>query len=175
MLCTSLRGKGKDWWSKVIFYGCFCDYSYYYSCEGFFFLLQRKLRVFRFCLSDSKSSQVFRTLFRILDDLSNATFWISLALPLISNSSSLFTKPLRIVPSVSITIVTTVTFILLSFSSLVRPKHLSRFWLSYNFKLISGIFSGNRGYVCISKSKGIVCVSFCGKNSGSCIYHVVVW
>ena len=58
--------------------------------------------------------------------------------PLISKSFSAFTKPLRIVSSVLITIGITVTFVFQSFFySLARSRYLSLFSLSFNFTMWS--------------------------------------
>ena len=61
-------------------------------------------------LSDSKSPQVSRTLLSILTDLNNAVVRMVSTRPLISKSTSPFTKSLVTVPSASITIGITVTF-----------------------------------------------------------------
>ena len=61
-------------------------------------------------LSDSKSSQVFRTLLSILAGLNKAIVCMVSTYPLISKSSSPFNNPLGIVPSAPITIDITVTF-----------------------------------------------------------------
>ena len=60
--------------------------------------------IFHRSLSDSKSSQVSRTFLSILADLIMAVIWMITVHPPISNSFSLFTKPLEIVPSAPITI-----------------------------------------------------------------------
>ena len=67
---------------------------------------------------------VSMTLLSSLVDVKNVVVWlISARLP-ISNFSSPFTKPLRIVPSASITIVITIIFTLHSFfGSLTRSKY----------------------------------------------------
>ena len=62
-------------------------------------------------LSDSKSSQVSRTLQRTLADLKEAVFWMVSTRPLISKSSCPSTSPLVTVPSAPITIDITVPFI----------------------------------------------------------------
>ena len=71
--------------------------------------------VFHLSLSDSKSSQVSRTLLSILADLNNAVAWMVPASALISKSSSLLTKPLGIVPNAPITIGNNVTSMFNSF------------------------------------------------------------
>ena len=80
-----------------------------------------QLMVFYWKLSDSKSTQISRTLFSILADLNNATVWMVSILPLITNSSSLFSKSLGTVPSVPAINVSIVTLNFHSFlSSLAR-------------------------------------------------------
>ena len=74
--------------------------------------------VFHRRLSDSKPPLVYRTFLKILGDLNNAVVWTVSARPLISISSSLLTKFLRIVPNVLITIGITVTLIFHSFFQL---------------------------------------------------------
>ena len=82
--------------------------------------------------SDSKSPQVSRTLLSILVDLNNAVVWMISSCPLISKSFSSFTNPLGIVPSSSITIDITLTFMVYRFfSSLARSGYLTLFSLSY--------------------------------------------
>ena len=92
-------------------------------------------------LSDSKSLQVFRILLRILVDLNNAVVWMVSACFLISKSSSTFTKPLGIVPSVSTSPSWSVVFWVFFFSFLVRPKYLPLFSLSF----ISTLWFGGTG------------------------------
>ena len=77
-------------------------------------------------LSYNKSPQVSRTFLSILAELNNAVVWMVSAHSPISNSSSSFTKPLRIVPSAPITIGITITFHYF-FSSLARSKYLPLF------------------------------------------------
>ena len=84
-----------------------CCFKYPYSYFSFhfcFFLIiillfesfshQLLQLVFYWSLSNSKSSQVSRTLLSILADHNNALFWMVMILPLISNSSSLFSEVL---------------------------------------------------------------------------------
>ena len=93
--------------------------------------------VFPWSLNDRKSSQVFRTLLSILANL-NAVVWMVSARPLISKSSSPFSKLLGIIPSISITNGITITFMFNSFlSSLARFKYLSLFSFSLVFTLWS--------------------------------------
>ena len=107
------------------------SYSYFYS-----------LRVFHISvswnLSDSKFSQVSRTLLTILTDLNNAVVLIVSTRPPISKSSSLFINPLVIVPRAPIIIGIIVAFMFHSFfNSLARSRYLSFFLLSFNFTLWS--------------------------------------
>ena len=79
--------------------------------------------VFHWSLSNSKSPQVSRTLLSILADLNNVVVSMISAPPPTYNSSSLFTKTLRIVPSAPIPIVTTIIFMFHTFfSSLAMSK-----------------------------------------------------
>ena len=71
--------------------------------------------VFHWSLSDSNSPQVSRTLLSILADLNNVVVWMVSTCPLISKSSSPFTKPLGIIPSALITTGITVNFMFPSF------------------------------------------------------------
>ena len=85
--------------------------------------------VFQWNGSDSKSSQVSRTLLSILTDFNNAIVWM-VSRPLISKSSSLWTNPLVTVPSAPVTICITVAFMFHSFfSTLARSRYLSLFFL----------------------------------------------
>ena len=65
---------------------------------------------FHWNLSDCKCPKIFRTLLSILADLNNAIVWMVLILPLISNSSNPFAKPLGTVLSAPTTMNITVTF-----------------------------------------------------------------
>ena len=67
-------------------------------------------------LLDIKSPQVSRNLLNIMANLNNAVVSVVSTSPLTSKSSSPFTNPLEIIPSASITIGITVTFIFHSFS-----------------------------------------------------------
>ena len=154
--------------------------------------------VFHWSLSDSKSPQVFWTIFGTLGDLNNAIVWIVSSCPLIFKSSSPYTDPFTTVPSAPITIGITVTFMFyFFFSSLWRFRYLSLFSLSFSFTLWSAetakstirqVFlfllllsitwpvcrSEIRGSICISKSQRILCVWFSGTDSLLCIYHLFV-
>ena len=117
---------------------CFTFIATYYYCYNyyslFFFLIQHKLMVFHWSLSDSKSPQVSRTLLSILADLNNSVLLMVMARPLISNSSSPLTKPLGTVTSAPITIGITATFMFHRFyRPLVRSKSLSLFSFSLIF------------------------------------------
>ena len=92
--------------------------------------------VFHRSLSDSKSTQVSRTLLSILADLNNAVIWMASARPLISKSSNPCASPLVTVPSAPITTGLTVTSMLHSFfSSLARSRCLSLFSLPFSLLL----------------------------------------
>ena len=87
-------------------------------------------------LSDRKSLQVSRTLLSTLADSNNTVVWMISIRPLISKSSSPFTKPLWIVSSALITVGITVTFIFHTFfSSLARSSYLRFFFLVLLFSL----------------------------------------
>ena len=80
--------------------------------------------VFQWSLSDSKSSQVSRTLLSVLASLNNTVVWMDSSHPLISKSSSPCTDPFVTVPSTPITISITVTFMFhCFFSPFVRSKY----------------------------------------------------
>ena len=70
------------------------------------------------------------TLLNILVDLNNAAVWMVTINPPIFNSSIPLTKSLGIIPSATITIGITVTFMFHSLSSLARSKYLCLFSLS---------------------------------------------
>ena len=94
--------------------------------------------VFHSCLSDTKFSQVSKTLHSILADRNNALYWIVSPRPLISKSSSPCTNPLVTVSRALIITGITVTFVFHSFfSSLARSMYLSLFSLSFSFNLWS--------------------------------------
>ena len=71
--------------------------------------------VFHWSLSDSKFSQVTRTLLSILTDLNNVVIWMVSTRPLISKSSSPFMNPLVTVSRELITIAINVIFMFHSF------------------------------------------------------------
>ena len=82
--------------------------------------------VFHWSLSDSKSPQVSRTFLGILADCSSAVVWMVSILPLISRSSSLFSKFIGTVPCAPTAIGITFTLIFHSFfNSLARFRYLS--------------------------------------------------
>ena len=153
--------------------------------------------VFHWSLSDSKSSQVSRTLLSILAVLNNAVVWmVSTRLPT-SKSSSPFSNPLVTVPNAPITIGIIVTCMFYSFfSSLARSRYLSFFSHSFSFILWSagtakstilqvlfflliiiksGLLAGIRWSVCILKSHRSLCESFSRIGAELCIYHLLVW
>ena len=90
--------------------------------------------VFHWSLSDSKSSQISRTLLSILSDLNNALVWTASTRPVISKSSSPCANSLVTLPSAPITIGITVTFMFHSFfNSLARSRYSSLFSHSFSF------------------------------------------
>ena len=89
--------------------------SFYYFGS---FSHQRKLMVFHWSLSNSKSPRVSRTFLSILADLNNPVVWMVSTL-LISWSSNLFINPLVTVPSAPIIIGITVIFMFYSFFSIL--------------------------------------------------------
>ena len=84
--------------------------------------------VFHWSLSDSKSLQVFMSIFSILADLKDAVFWIFSTYSLISKSSSPFTKPSRIVQTHQLQLVSPSFLLFLS-------KYLL-FWLLYMYNCV---------------------------------------
>ena len=117
--------------------------------------------IFYWNLSNSKSHQVSWTLLSILDDLYNAVVWMVSARPLISNSSSPLTNPLRIIPSTSVNVGTTDTFMFHSFfSSLARSEYLSLFSFFFDFPSVDGQDSKvhcSAGSLFCLLSLGLVC------------------
>ena len=108
------------------------------------FCLFHKLRGCRYKTIEEMKEAVFRTLLSILTDLNNAVVWTVSLCPLISKSSSSFSKLLEIVPRASITIGITVIFMFHSFfSALARFRYLSLFSFYFIFTLLSA---------CITKS-----------------------
>ena len=89
-------------------------------------------------LSDSKSSQVSRTLRSIQADFNNIIVWMISTRPLISKPLCPFNKPSVTVPKTSIIIGINVTFMFHSFSiPLARSRYLSFFSFSFHFTLWS--------------------------------------
>ena len=84
--------------------------------------------------SFSLESNFSRTFLSILADLSNAVVRIVLLFSLISNSSTLSSKPLETVPSALIRIGITVTII---FNSFLDPWQSSSICLSFRFHLFT--------------------------------------
>ena len=72
-------------------YDCIYEYDYYYC---YFTSCKSLPPVLTGCLSLRFKLLVSRTLLSILPNLTNAVVWMVLILPLISNSTSLFSKPL---------------------------------------------------------------------------------
>ena len=141
--------------------------------------------------SHSNSLQISRTLLSILADL-NIHSLDGYTHPLIFNSSCPCTNPLVTVSRAPITICITFTFMFHSFFS----RYLYLFFLSFSFTVWSagtskstirqflfvlltitrsGRLAEIRWSVCISKSQGILWVSFSKTDSGLCIYHLFGW
>ena len=133
--------------------------------------------VFHWSQSDSKSSQVSRTLLSILADLNNVVVWMVFTRPLISKFSSPFNNLLVAVSSAPIKIGITITFMSHNlFYFLARFWYLSLFSPSVSFTLWSVgtvkftirqvLFSDRlaeiRWSVCISKYLRSWYVSFSG-------------
>ena len=87
----------------IYIYSQLC-FSLLLSFTQSFFLHQRKLVVFHWCLSDSKFPQVSRTLLSILAVLNDDVIWMVSSRPSISKSSSPFSNFLVTVPKAAITI-----------------------------------------------------------------------
>ena len=152
--------------------------------------------VFHWSFSDSKSSQVSRTLLSILAVLSNAVVWMVSTRPPTSKSSSPFSNPLVTVPNVPITIGIIVTCMFHSFfNSLARSRYLTFFSYSFSFILWSagtakstilqvlfflliiirsGLLAGIRWSVCMSKSHRSLCVLFSRTSEFLRVFHISV-
>ena len=149
--------------------------------------------VFHWSLSDSKSSQVSRSLLSILADLNNVVVWIVATRPVISKSTSPCTNPLVTLPRAPITIGITVTFMFHSFFFFPWQGPSFRFlWIlfyalpgeqspqfgKFSFFLLnitrSGCLAEIRWSVCMSKSKSSLCVSFSWTDSLLCIHHLFI-
>ena len=131
-------------------------------------------------LSDSKSPQVFRTLFSVLAVVNNVIVWMVYTRPLISMSSSHFNNPLVTVPRAPITIVTFMfrrffqfpskvevpifLFTFFQFYSVVtRDRKVHNFAISLFLLLIikrSALLAEIRWSICMSKSHRSLCMSF---------------
>ena len=148
--------------------------------------------VFHWSLSDSKSTQVSRTLLSILSDIDKADVWMVSTHPLISKSSSPFINPLVTVSSAPITIAIAVTLMFHFFQFFYKVYILISLFVSLQFYTVvswngkihnsvgslfllnttcSGRLVEIEWSVCISKFQRILCVSF----STLCIYHLIVW
>ena len=98
-------------------------------------------------LSDSKSPQVYRTLLRILADLSNAVVRLVSTRPLISKSSSPSTNPLVTVPRAPVITGITVTVMfhsLFQFPSKVQV-FIRFYFINLFFCFLSILLSGQQG------------------------------
>ena len=90
-------------WYQILFFLIFWHY-YHYTSWYFFYVSDCW-----WSFVDSKSPPVFRTLPSILAYLNSTEVWMVSFLPLISNCSSIFSKPFMTVPHTLITIVIIVT------------------------------------------------------------------
>ena len=154
------------------------------------------LRVFQMsCLIDSMCHQVSITILRNLASLNNAAVWMVSTCPLISKSSIPFTNPVKIVPSVPITVGITVTFIDFLVIYQCVDIHLSFLFLlifpcglpwrqnqqfgrpSFFFLTMtkSSQTAEIKWSVCISKFQRSLCVLFSKTDSRLCIYYLFVW
>ena len=150
-----------------------------------------------FCwsLSDLKYPQVFRTLLSIQANLSNSVVWVVSTRPPLSSSPSPLIKPLWTIRSAPIIIG---IIIILMFHYILAlwqgPIHVSLFvsfafyfvvhrhdkvYYSASYLLLlitirSGTLAGIRWSFCISKCQRILWVSSSTKDSGLCLYHLVV-
>ena len=146
--------------------------------------------VFHWSLSDSKFSQVSRTLLSTQADLNNAVVWMISSRPLNSKPSGPNNNPLLKELSAPITIGITVNFVFHSFlTSLARYRYLSLFSLSFNFTLrtaentkstirsVSFFFFFDSHKVWSSGWDLVIhlCISFSRTDSGLCIYHFYLW
>ena len=118
--------------NKRLGFPLFICFYYYLSWEFFHTSVSLSYQVvFHWSLNDSKSSQVSRTFL-------NAVVGMVLILPLISSSSSPFSRLLGIVSSAHTAIGITLTFMFYSFfSSLTRSRYLVIFTFSLMFTLWS--------------------------------------
>ena len=154
------------------------------------------------CLRESKSPLVSRTLLSILADLKNTVVRMVSTRSLISKTSSPCINPLVRAP---ITIGITITFMFHSFFNFIaRFRYFSFFSLSFSFTLWSaetakstnlrvlffflfffsfffliirrsGRLAEIRWFVCISKPQRSLCVLFSKTDSGLCVYHLFGW
>ena len=128
--------------SNLVFSALLLFFFFTYSLE---FSHQRKLIVFHWILSDSKSPQISRTLLGILAVFNNAVVWMLSTRSPTSKSSRPFNNPLVTVPKAPITIGIIVTFMLHSFfNSLARSRYLSLFSHYFSFILWSAGTSKSR-------------------------------
>ena len=142
--------------------------------------------VFHWGLSDSKSSQVTRTLLSILANLNNVVVLVVSIRPPTFNSSKAFGTVSNAPVSIRITVIL-MFHIYLVFSQAPSICHFFRFlwflpcdpprrqnpkcfWLIRSDCLVEIKWS-----LCTLKSHRILCVSFSRTNFSRCIYHSAVW
>ena len=156
--------------------------------------------VFHWISSDSKSPQVSRTLFSILNVLGNSAIWIVSTPPPTSKSSRPFNNRLVIVPKAQITISTIVTFMFHRFFNyLARSRYLSFFSHSFSFILWpartarstflqflffffflliiiwSDLLTRIRWSACTSKSHWSLCVTFSRTGAGLLLLFLLLF
>ena len=155
------------------------------------FLHQLTLMVFHGSLSDSKSSQVSRTLLSILAVLNNAVVRMVSTRPPTSKSSSPFSNHLVTVPNAPITIGIIVTCMSHSFfNSLARSRYLSFFSHSSSFILWSAriaksiilqflficvVFRPRLGEPCVCQSPIRIYVCYFQGQVLGCVYTICLY
>ena len=143
-------------------------------------------------LSDSKSPQVSKTLLNIMAVFKNAVVWIVSTRPPTSKFSSSFSNPIVTIPEAPITIGIIVTFMFHSLFKFPNKVLVLVFIFSF-FQVYSMVswkskvdnlanslfFFGSvllakiRWYVCMSKPRRSLCVSFSTTDTGFCIYPLL--
>ena len=110
---------------------------------------QRKLMLFHWGFSESKSPQVSRTLLGILAVLNNAVVWMVFTRPPNFKSPSPFNNPLMTLPNAPITIGIIVTFMFLNFFSALKECEKKDKYIDFDsrftypsFHILSVLFCG---------------------------------
>ena len=118
---------------------------------------QRHLMVLHKSVSESKSYQVPRTFLLVLHDLNNAVVWIVPILLLITSSSSLFSKPLRTIPSAP-----TTTGIIITFMFHGKIQVLVHFFVFFHFHSLIRRNSKILKITCLFVFSLVSWLEFCG-------------